>query len=1523
MKSLEQGHVCPVVTGCMGGKVCYNFGSSQFQYLPPCHEYLPFSAYGQFDNLLQDIQEDASNLRKLIMKDWTVLKRAPEHIRGGKDFMLEVVSKDGLALEAASKELQGDEDIVQAAVSQNPLAIRFAGPNLQRQYMSTAAEAVVKGLAEKREANLKDEHGCWSALQHAHEQFGSGHPRAKIAAWKLAQRFRSSEAVSEARNLAMTANTIPGFVFVDLDEILADIKQKVGHVELCMQARERIEKLWHLLVEHRATASVQPLCPPQLDLCANPNGIAESPMQLFLSKLGCDVSHLQWLQEHDFDAAKYLVLGFTQQDLQRHGFKVRSRTPLMPLGRTVLETEANYLEIVHQNVVDRMVGSDMLPCLQEMFGRHHTLAASHYCWEAIFRLTYLQTVFKAQAGKTLGNSALSAAERANIAQVIGFDAAQLECLGFFVEPDASQALQGCTKLADEVYRPRFPRNPRAEMALERGEGILELIWAERGCPDDDVVDAFTASTFLKSWLPSRDEDVASDDACLDRLQTSSLDKAEEQVGLHAEFDVRAFESRASQDVRSDTIPEALLGEISEPLSDASDDSMDQYFNENSADFDPQVKNWFLKESSEEEWRQLLLGCKQDVGERRETRHRQQTLEWNTPLACRTDWTGMEYLRIIWTGLQSVRGLELEEGDHDLACAGLTFHWPGCAGGVFQLDFDARYRLVERHLEARDDTATSIGFWQEIAGPDDRICAAALGGIQKVLDLIQSRHLHTEDVAFGFSCLRAWTDTEHTVEHDPVLVFYLPGVDLNESLLPRPYHNFNVGVTMAQGIVAAGAVDILITGMAKHQLNPSIVMESCLLLANLGCVEDFPAVTGIQAVLSAMDSHISNPAVQNAACKALYASVRPLHCCLFTRERTWGLGHDSGLVCSTWSRSADALDQCKTSVVVNVLRAMVSYPRAGGIQKNGTKVLEFLRVVPDTSQLKNQDAEILWTYGDGSERWKVAVEEKIASLMRPLLADEVEDGIGDADEHRQMLYEQQQTTYSRLIDAFFVLGQDTDALALASFGKARALEHILNQSVSADWLSQNKIRDTVDFPMAQVYSEMQSSVRLEGCMTVEYFCLADSRIAVWVLASDGRLLVSKVVETAGDVLSLSAMLEVCRTGMGVRDRNQVSRDCCSHLGTSEDIRVREQLAQRSHEDECMVDLYMAVKAGVVPDSELSHPEVQQAIAAISSDPLAMKHCSSAMAQFEKVQTWLKALLEEDACQEPKFTDAIENLLPHMRSWGQLRRLNDSILSTQYDIADSTVRAELLRRITTLLDENRILKMMYQLLMQPIEQFLRDCSEVLIVPHHSLFTVPWAALLDEQGLYLIQKFAVRIAPSLRVALAQAKAPCGTARARSFIVGNPVPNRCGPLPYAQREAEHVSAFLLQRQTGRVDIVIGKHATRQKVLSMLRGATWVHFACHAQLEDHALVLARENDAESELLSMADVQANVRLSAGSTVILSACNTGRGEITGEGVVGLSRGFVAVGASCVLVSLWSVADESTHFLMQHLYTFMES
>ena len=65
----------------------------------------------------------------------------------------------------------------------------------------------------------------------------------------------------------------------------------------------------------------------------------------------------------------------------------------------------------------------------------------------------------------------------------------------------------------------------------------------------------------------------------------------------------------------------------------------------------------------------------------------------------------------------------------------------------------------------------------------------------------------------------------------------------------------------------------------------------------------------------------------------------------------------------------------------------------------------------------------------------------------------------------------------------------------------------------------------------------------------------------------------------------------------------------------------------------------------------------------------------------------------------------------------------------------------------------------------------------------------------------------------------------------------------------------------------------------------------------------------------------NLKLNA-ELVVLSACHTGQGEITGDGVIGLSRSLIAAGVPSAIVSLWAVPDTPTALLMTEFYRHLQ-
>lgn len=230
----------------------------------------------------------------------------------------------------------------------------------------------------------------------------------------------------------------------------------------------------------------------------------------------------------------------------------------------------------------------------------------------------------------------------------------------------------------------------------------------------------------------------------------------------------------------------------------------------------------------------------------------------------------------------------------------------------------------------------------------------------------------------------------------------------------------------------------------------------------------------------------------------------------------------------------------------------------------------------------------------------------------------------------------------------------------------------------------------------------------------------------------------------------------------------------------------------------------------------------------------------------------------------------------------------------------------------------------LLLAPIAQWLPadPATQVIAAPHRSLLLVPLAALPLADGRPWLESAALSVVPSLGVLRYTAAKGTTAAKSGALVVGNPaMPLWQGSplpaLPGAEREAAAVAKAL--RGPG-VALLTGAKATESRVREALAGRRWLHFATHGVARDDQpgeSFVALAADAKSDgLLSVAEVL-DLRLQA-DLVVLSACQTGLGKVSGDGVLGLGRAFLYAGTPRVVVSLWSVPDEPTALLMNQLY-----
>ncbi len=249
------------------------------------------------------------------------------------------------------------------------------------------------------------------------------------------------------------------------------------------------------------------------------------------------------------------------------------------------------------------------------------------------------------------------------------------------------------------------------------------------------------------------------------------------------------------------------------------------------------------------------------------------------------------------------------------------------------------------------------------------------------------------------------------------------------------------------------------------------------------------------------------------------------------------------------------------------------------------------------------------------------------------------------------------------------------------------------------------------------------------------------------------------------------------------------------------------------------------------------------------------------------------------------------------------------------------------------KNTPLQQLHQLLIQPIADLLPRSPDapVIFVPQDSLSMVPFAALSDPSGTYLIQQHSILMAPSLQVLnlthqLHSHQSANGNA-VSALVVGNPampslqigltdLPTPLASLPGAEREAIAIAGLLQTKP------LIGAAATRQVVTQKMQEARIIHLATHGLLYDFAgygvpggIALA-PTEGDLGFLTVADIL-DLKLKA-DLVVLSACNTARGEISGDGILGLSRALIDAGVPSIVVSLWSIPDTPTAELMVQFY-----
>ena len=238
-------------------------------------------------------------------------------------------------------------------------------------------------------------------------------------------------------------------------------------------------------------------------------------------------------------------------------------------------------------------------------------------------------------------------------------------------------------------------------------------------------------------------------------------------------------------------------------------------------------------------------------------------------------------------------------------------------------------------------------------------------------------------------------------------------------------------------------------------------------------------------------------------------------------------------------------------------------------------------------------------------------------------------------------------------------------------------------------------------------------------------------------------------------------------------------------------------------------------------------------------------------------------------------------------------------------------------------------LYNLLLKPAGEELADKTNLIIVPDGPLWDLPFQALRDEQNKYLVERAAISYAPSLTALQemsrkATTKTPNGDALLLAF--GNPMVDKgtldrvkqvsmsenLDPLPESERLVNELGKMY---GANRSKVFLSNSAQEGMVKSEAPKYRIVQFATHGILNNHSplyshLLLAKNDtspheDGLLEAWEMKDLDLNADL-----VILSACDTARGKVSGEGVIGMTWALFIAGTPSTVASQWQVESTST-------------
>ncbi|MBL0232644.1 MAG: CHAT domain-containing protein [Chitinophagaceae bacterium] len=228
-------------------------------------------------------------------------------------------------------------------------------------------------------------------------------------------------------------------------------------------------------------------------------------------------------------------------------------------------------------------------------------------------------------------------------------------------------------------------------------------------------------------------------------------------------------------------------------------------------------------------------------------------------------------------------------------------------------------------------------------------------------------------------------------------------------------------------------------------------------------------------------------------------------------------------------------------------------------------------------------------------------------------------------------------------------------------------------------------------------------------------------------------------------------------------------------------------------------------------------------------------------------------------------------------------------------------------------------LFNKLIRPVISELSQTKRLIIIPDDELSYLPFEALEDDHGNYLLQLFSVQYQYASSVIGIEKKG----ASLNRIISFAPFASRSfkdssgktiSALPWSSTETINLDA----------ELYADSLATKTRFLKMAGHFPVIHLATHAAANNSDPMLSSilfypgEKDHGLTVREIYDLD----LDSTNLIVLSACETADGKLEkGEGLLSLSRAFAYAGCPNIIASLWKAEDKTTAYISQRLYFYL--